>query len=102
PKPTTYGSASYQGTAAERGYRTGYSDGYPAGLLDVTNTLARVYWNKEHYLKAVRGFNDAYGSREDFRDGYQQGFEIGYKDGYERRPFASVIPTGLTRRGTVP
>ena len=92
--------AAAQGTTAlERGYRTGYSDGYSAGSRDVTQQAARDYKNKDDYQRADRSYNNAWGPIEDYRDGYQQGFEAGYTAGYERQQFNSALPTGLRRRG---
>jgi hypothetical protein len=98
--PTAHASvAQNQSTALERGYRTGYSDGYTAGTRDVTDQVASDYKNKEDYQRADRSYNEAWGTVEDYRDGYQQGFEAGYTAGYERRSFDSSIPTGLKTRG---
>ena len=88
-----------QSTALERGYRTGYSDGYSAGARDVADHSSRNYGNSGDYQRADRNYNEAWGTIEDYRDGYQQGFEAGYSAGYDRRPFESSIPTGLSRRG---
>ncbi len=91
--------AGAQGTTAlERGYRTGYSDGYTAGFKDVSDHAARNYTNKEDYQHADRSFNEAWGPIEDYRDGYQQGFEAGYTAGFDRQQFNSALPTGLRRR----
>ncbi len=74
--------ATAQGTSAlERGYRTGYSDGYSSGVGDAGNKAARDYQSKEEYQLGNRSFNDAWGTIEDYRDGYQQGFEAGYCGG---------------------
>ena len=92
--------AAAQGTTAlERGFRTGYSDGYNAGYKDITDGAARDYQNKEDYKRADRSYNDVWGPVEDYRDGYQQGFEAGYAAGYERQQFNSTLPNGLRRRG---
>lgn len=88
-----------QSTALERGYRTGYSDGFSAGARDEADHLGRDYRNKDDYQHGDRSYNEAWGTVEDYRDGYQQGFEAGYNAGFDRRPFDSSIPTGLTRRG---
>jgi hypothetical protein len=93
-------SAQGQSTSLERGYRTGYSDGYSAGSRDIADHLARDFQNKEEYQRGDRSYNEAWGTVEDYRDGYQQGFEAGYGAGYDRRSFDSSIPTGLSRRGT--
>lgn len=99
-------SAGAQGTTAlERGYRTGYSDGYTAGFKDVSDHAARDFKNKQDYQQADRSFNEAWGPIEDYRDGYQQGFESGYTAGFDRQQFNSALPTGLRRRqnpGTIP
>lgn len=94
-------AAQGQTTALERGYRTGYSDGFSSGSKDVADHAPRNYQNKEDYQKADRSFNDVWGPIEDYRDGYQQGFEAGYIAGYERQQFNSTLPTGLRKRGTV-
>lgn len=92
-------AAQGQSTALERGYRTGYSDGYSAGSRDIADHAARDYRVSGDYKSADRNYNQAWGTIEDYRDGYQQGFETGYNAGYDRRPFESTIPTGLARRG---
>ena len=91
-----------QSTALERGFRTGYSDGYSAGIKDSGDHAARDYRSKEEYQKADRSFNDVWGPIEDYRDGYQQGFELGYSAGYDHQQFDSTIPAGLRRRQSGP
>lgn len=85
--------------AIERGYRTGYSDGYQAGVQDISAGVPQQFNTKEDYNNANRAYNQSYGALEDYRDGYRQGFETGYNAGYERRTFDSTIPAGLSRRG---
>lgn len=91
-------TAQGQTSALERGFRTGYSDGYNAGTRDFADHAARDYQNKDDYQRGDRSYNEAWGTIEDFRDGYQQGFEAGYNAGYDNRPFDSSIPAGLARR----
>ena len=105
--PVSHASASQgqtsqasQSTALERGYRTGYSDGFSAGSQDLADHATRDYRNKDDYQRGDRAYNEVWGTAEDYRDGYQQGFEAGYNAGYDRRPFESSIPAGLSRRGT--
>ena len=62
--------AQGQSTALERGYRTGYSDGFAAGSKDVGDQAAREFQNKEDYQQANRSYNQAWGPIEDYRDGY--------------------------------
>lgn len=94
-------TAQNQSSALERGFRTGYSDGYNAGFRDISDQAPRDYQSKSEYQRADRNYNQAWGAIEDYRDGFQQGFESGYSAGYERRAFNSSIPAGLARRGTV-
>jgi hypothetical protein len=89
-----------QSTALERGFRTGYSDGFSSGSKDLADHGARDYRSNEDYQRGNRNYNEAWGTAEDYRDGYQQGFEAGYNAGYDHRPFDSSIPAGLSRRGT--
>ena len=87
-----------QATALMRGYRTGYSDGYQAGVNDVAGSATREFRTKPEYDHADRAYNSTYGALEEYRDGYQQGFEVGYNAGYDRKSFDSSIPPDLKRR----
>ena len=97
---TTHVAAQGGSTALERGYRTGYSDGYTAGFKDITDHAARDYQSKQDYQRADRSYNEVWGPIEDYKDGYQQGFENGYAAGYENQQFNSNLPAGLRRRGS--
>ena len=76
-----------QASPIMRGYRTGYSDGYQAGVSDVSKNADREFRNKVEYDRADRAFNSAWGSLEEYRDGYRQGFEVGYNAAYDHKPF---------------
>ncbi|HVF49176.1 MAG TPA: hypothetical protein VNA19_03775 [Pyrinomonadaceae bacterium] len=89
-----------QVNALQRGYRTGYSDGFQSGWSDRVQQRARDYQGKADYQRADRVYIAAYGPLEDYQDGYRQGFEAGYDAGFERRGFDSTVPDTLTRRGT--
>jgi hypothetical protein len=89
------------GIALQKGYRTGYSDGYIAGYRDTIDSVARNYTRHDEYSRADRAYSRDYGTLDDYRDGYKQGFETGYDTGYERRSFEAALPTGLKPRGGV-
>ena len=89
-------------SALQRGWRTGYSDGYQAGYGDSVERAPSDFKSKADYQRADRAYVTAYGPLEDYRDGYQQGFETGYATGYERRGFDSNVPAGLKPRGATP
>jgi hypothetical protein len=87
-----------QASALMRGYRTGYSDGYQAGVSDSANNAGRDFRTRAEYQRADRAYSSAHGSLDEYRDGYQQGFEAGYNHGYDRKTFDSTIPADLKRR----
>ena len=68
--------------ALQRGFRTGYSDGYMAGYRDTLDNVSKDFTSHEEYSKADRAYNKEYGSAEDYTDGYRQGFESGYDAGF--------------------
>lgn len=86
-------------TALQRGFRTGYSDGYMAGYRDIIDGQTKDLRRHTDYSNASRAYSQDYGPIEDYRDGYRQGFEAGYDTGFEKRTFDSAIPTNLIRRG---
>ena len=93
-------AAAQQYGALERGYRTGYSDGYQAGWGDQLRRAPADFSAKPDYQRADRAYVPAYGPAEDYSDGYRQGFEVGYEAGYARRGFDSNLPPGgVARRG---
>jgi hypothetical protein len=87
-----------QASAIMRGYRTGYSDGYQAGISDAAKNSPRDFRTKAEYDHADRAYNSAWGPIEEYRDGYRQGFEVGYEAGFDHKPFDSSIPPDLKRR----
>src|SRR5688572_25253976 len=104
--PAVFTSASAQdasqnqASALMRGYRTGYSDGYPAAVQDVRKRNERDFSNKIEYQQADRAYSQAHGSLDEYRNGYRQGFEAGYSAGYDKRNFDSTIPDDLKIRDT--
>ncbi|HEX8294210.1 MAG TPA: hypothetical protein VF570_20820 [Pyrinomonadaceae bacterium] len=96
----TPAASAQQYGALERGYRTGYSDGYQSGWGDQLRGASADHRGKEDYRRADRAYIAAYGALEDYRDGYQQGYEVGYEAGYARQGFNSELPAGgVARRG---
>lgn len=100
--PLVFAQSAPQRATLERGYRTGYSDGYQAGVRDRNNGAPRDFRDEEDYQRADRAYSPNYGSLEDYRDGYRQGFETGYQAGYDGREFDSTVPTTLARRSEEP
>jgi hypothetical protein len=88
--------------ALQRGYRTGYSDGYMAAYRDALDGKTKDFARHPDYASASRAYSKDYGDIEDYRDGYKQGFETGYGAGFDKLPFESEIPATLTIRGNAP
>ena len=84
-----------QATALMRGYRAGYSDGYPAGVTDASKQSGRDFQQKPDYQQGDRAYSSSFGSIDEYRNGYRQGYEVGYGDGYDRKAFDSTIPSDL-------
>jgi hypothetical protein len=82
----------------ERGFRTGYSDGYMAGYRDILDSKTKDLTRHPDYGTADRAYSKGYGDIEDYRDGYKQGFETGYNAGFDKATFDSEVPSSLTRR----
>jgi hypothetical protein len=87
-----------QANALMRGYRAGYSDGYPAGVRDAANQTDKDVHSKAAYQQADRAYSPNFGSLDEYRNGYKQGFEVGYSDGFDRHAFDSSIPADLKVR----
>ena len=97
--PTHSVNAQDSRVALQRGFRTGYSDGYMAGYRDTIDNAGKDFSHHNEYAKANRAYNKEYGSVEDYSDGYRQGFESGYDTGFDKRSFEANVPANLNRRG---
>ena len=99
--PAVSAQTQESGVALQRGFRTGYSDGYMSGYRDTIDSLGKDVTRHTEYANADRAYSKEYGAIEDYRDGYQQGFESGYATGYDRQTFESTLPANLKKRGVV-
>jgi|GraSoiStandDraft_43_1057313.scaffolds.fasta_scaffold21641_2 hypothetical protein len=76
-------------SAFAHGYRHGYDEGFHLGDLDIhMGRPARVATGFKAYRQAGREYNNAFGSKELFDQGYQAGVHSGYSDamaGFEYR-----------------
>ena len=93
------GQTQETNSSLQRGYSTGYSDGFMAGSKDSIESLGKEYSRHADYTRADRAYIKDYGSIDDYRDGYQQGFESGYNTGFDKRSFDANLPADLNRRG---
>jgi hypothetical protein len=76
-------------SAFAHGYRHGYDEGFHVGDLDIhMGRSARVTVALKESPPAGRDYNNAFGSKQTFDEGYQAGFRGGYSDaiaGFEYR-----------------
>ena len=94
------GQEQDSGIALQRGFRTGYSDGYMAGYRDTIDNIAKDYSRHTEYESADRAYNKDYGALEDYRNGYRQGFESGYDTGFAKLTFQASLPPDLKKRAS--
>ena len=75
PGSRSYG---YSDAAWQKGYEDGHDKGREAERGNHRYDPTRELW----YRSAERGYNDRYGSRDDYQNAYREGFRAGYDDGY--------------------
>src|SRR3954463_11549896 len=78
----TRGSQYYGGSldARQHGYEHAYRDGADQGRQD--REARRPYsWRDNDYWGA-RGYERAFGDRNEYMEGYREGYQAGYDDGY--------------------
>jgi hypothetical protein len=64
----------------QHGYEHAYRDGADQGRQDRENR--HPYTSRDTDFWAARGYERAFGDRNDYMDGYRQGYQAGYDDGY--------------------
>ncbi len=84
PWATARGRGSYQRT--DLAFRTGFTDGYEAGLRDGRDRDRFDPIGEGRYRSGDHGYNRNYGSRDfyrvRFREGFLEGYEHGFNDGW--------------------
>src|SRR5437868_3557115 len=79
-QPTSTG-ALFSNSAFAHGYRHGYDEGFHVGDLDIhMGRSARLIMKAGEFRQPGREYNDAFGSKQLFHEGYQAGFHSGYSD----------------------
>jgi hypothetical protein len=71
----------------ESGYRSvpfdnGYKDGYGRGRDDARENHRYDPVGQRNYRSGNHGYDQRYGSKDEYRDVYRDGFRNGYEDGY--------------------
>ncbi len=67
------------------GYENGYSDGYDKGLEDADRNRDFDPTRHSWYRNAVRGHEDEYGTKAEYKNIYRDGFRAGYEAGFNDR-----------------
>lgn len=73
-----YPGGAYGSAAVQRGFE----DGYNEGRKDAHGNDRYEPTRKKKYRQADDGYNNRYGSKDQYRDAYRQGFQQGYDRGY--------------------
>jgi hypothetical protein len=80
--PTPRAGTAYNSTAYDNGFR----DGLEKGREDVRDNDSYDPVRHSRYRSADRGYNQRYGTKEQYKLTYRDGFEAGYQQGYGRTP----------------
>lgn len=75
------GAGGYQRT--DLAFRSGFTDGYEAGLKDARDRRRFDPIGEGRYRDGDRGYNRNYGSRDFYKIRYREGFREGYEHGYD-------------------
>jgi hypothetical protein len=68
-------------------YGNGYRDGIDKGRADAKDRHSFDPVRHSRYRSADRGYDNLYGSKNDYKLVYRDGFEAGYRTGYGDRRF---------------
>lgn len=74
------------GTYNRTAYDNGFRDGLEKGREDARDNDSYDPVRHSRYRSADRGYNQRYGTKEQYRLTYRDGFEAGYEQGYGRSP----------------
>jgi len=77
-----YGTA--RGRYASFAFDNGYRDGYEAGVDDGRDRDAYNPIAQKRYREGDRGYDNDYGSRDDYKREYRAAFQRGYEEGYRQ------------------
>jgi len=73
---------TYGGYGNSPAAQTGYRDGLNEGRKDARDRRAYDPVRTKQYRNADEGYNNRYGSRDEYKREYRSAFEQGYRDGY--------------------
>lgn len=77
-----YPNARTAGVYQNEIFNNGYKDGYEKGREDVGDRDSYDPVRHSRYRAADHGYDQRYGTRDDYKLVYRDGFEAGYEDGY--------------------
>ena len=80
-------------------FDNGYEDGYEKGREDADDNDGYDPVRHSRYRSGDRGFEDRYGSREQYRNVYREGFRSGYDAGYRDESYGRDSRDGGLRLG---
>jgi hypothetical protein len=98
-QPTSIG-ALFLDSAFAHGYRHGYDEGFHLADLDIHMGRAVQQMTKHELRQAGHEYNNSFGSKARFQQGYEAGLSAGYADGfagdqYQASERAKLAASGL-------
>jgi hypothetical protein len=97
-QPTSTG-ALFLDSAFAHGYRHGYDEGFHLADLDIHMGRAAQPMNKREFRQAGHEYNNSFGSKARFQQGYEAGLSVGYADGFAGRDYLASERTKLAASG---
>lgn len=97
-QPTSVG-ALFLDSAFAHGYRHGYDQGFHLADLDVHMGRSAQQIPKREFRQAAREFNNSFGSKSRFEQGYQVGLSAGYEDSFAGREYQASERAKLAASG---
>jgi len=79
-----YPNARTGGADQNEIFNNGYKDGYEKGREDIADRDSYDPVRHSRYRAADHGYDNRYGTKDQYKLVYRDGFEAGYEDGYRR------------------
>lgn len=97
-QPTSTGALLLD-SAFAHGYRHGYDEGFHLADLDIHMGRAAQLMTKHDFRQAGHEYNNSFGSKALFHEGYEAGLSAGYADGFAGRDYQASERTKLAASG---
>lgn len=97
-QPTSIG-ALFLDSAFAHGYRHGYDQGFHLADLDIHMGRTAQQMTKHDFRQAGHEYNNSFGNKARFQQGYEAGLTAGYADGFAGREYKASERAKLAASG---